>query len=164
MKSAYILRAICILLGTSLLAACGEQAPSSSSTDSAAVVAPAAEQSASGAVGGVIGGVQPGNVRFHYQRKGGDYDGWGVYAWKGVKEEGPKWPGNIAFEREDAFGRYVDLAVASDAALMDFLITDSTGKKDCATDQSVTFPPSIMERGTEVWILSGDCKVYTEQP
>ncbi|MCX9158456.1 hypothetical protein OPU71_20230 [Niveibacterium sp. 24ML] len=164
MKPAYFVRVTFLLLGTAWLAACGEKAPESSSTDSAAVAPPAAEQSASVAVGGTIGAVQPGVVRFHYQRKGGDYNGWGVYAWKGVKEEGPQWPGNIAFAHEDAFGRYVDIAVARDAALMDFLITDSSGKKDCATDQSVTFPPTIMERGAEVWILSGDCKVYTEQP
>ncbi|WP_374512056.1 pullulanase-associated domain-containing protein [Niveibacterium sp.] len=164
-KRSSIIQASILSLGVATLVACSKEEPpvAQSAPQAAAPAAVAVEQSQPVAEG-AIGAVKPGAVRFHYKRAGGDYEGWGVYAWKGVKDEPPKWPGNLGFDGKDAFGVYLDIAVSSEAAMMDFLITDGTGKKDCATDQSVTFPPTIAQRGTEVWIKSGDCKVYTEQP
>lgn len=165
MKCSSIIQASILSLGVSALVACSnEEPPAAQSAPQVAASAPVVVEQSQPVASGTIGAVKPGSVRFHYQRVGGDYEGWGVYAWKGVKDEPPKWPGNLAFEGKDAFGVYLDIAVSSEAAMMDFLITDGTGKKDCATDQSVTFPPTIAQRGTEVWIKSGDCKVYTEQP
>ncbi|WP_374399869.1 hypothetical protein [Niveibacterium sp.] len=80
-KRSSIIQASILCLSVATLVACSKEEPAvaQSAPQAAAPAAVAVEQSQPVAEG-TIGAVKPGAVRFHYQRAGGDYEGWGVYA------------------------------------------------------------------------------------
>ncbi len=115
-----------------------------------------------GGSGGNGGASAPGAgvLRMHYRRGDGAYAGWGVYSWQGTTRSTPTWPANIAFDQSDGFGVYVDLPVDPTKAVVQFLVTDGKGNKNCATDQSLTVSAAIGTSGQEVWIAEQDCLLY----
>ena len=106
-----------------------------------------------------------GTIRMHYHRAQGDEAQWGVYSWDGPVNPSPAWiTGRFMLTQSDAFGRYVDIPVDTAKSAISFLLTDGSGNKNCGNDQSATFNANIATVGQEVWMLEGDCTVYSSEP
>ncbi|AXA90587.1 alpha-1,6-glucosidase domain-containing protein [Massilia sp. YMA4] len=109
--------------------------------------------------------VAPGNIRMHFHRIQNDAAQWGVYSWDGPQNPSPAWiSGRFMFTGSDAFGGYVDIPLAAGKSAIWFLVTDGNGSKNCGADQHADLRPDVMTAGQEVWMLEGDCTVYTSQP
>jgi pullulanase/glycogen debranching enzyme len=109
--------------------------------------------------------VAPGTIRVHFHRSQGDAAQWGVYSWDGPQDPSPAWiTGRFMFTQLDSFGGWVDIPLASGKTAMSFLVTDGSGTKNCATDQRAPLPADVATRGHEIWLLEGDCTVYTTPP
>ncbi|MFC0170720.1 alpha-1,6-glucosidase domain-containing protein [Pseudoduganella danionis] len=111
-------------------------------------------------------------LRVHYFRPDASYANWGVYAWQGPKTPSSGWPGNrFLFDLADAngWGKHVDIPMDTSQSAMKFLISlpNSAGTdaaKDCPNDLSTPLGASLASSGQEVWVVSGDCTVYTSEP
>ncbi|WEF34279.1 alpha-1,6-glucosidase domain-containing protein [Pseudoduganella chitinolytica] len=109
--------------------------------------------------------VAPGTIRMHFHRIQNDSAQWGVYSWDGPLHPSPAWiSGRFMFTNSDAFGGYVDIPLAAGKTAISFLVTDGNGSKNCGADQQAALRPDVMTAGQEVWMLEGDCTVYTSQP
>ncbi|WP_308170210.1 pullulanase-type alpha-1,6-glucosidase [Acrocarpospora catenulata] len=87
----------------------------------------------------------------HYQRTG-DYDGWGLHAWGDIDQE-VEWGSPIAFEGEDAFGRFAWIKLKPGASSVG-LITHKGDEKD-GGDRLVN-----PQQTGEVWLVQGQAEVY----
>ncbi|MQA23347.1 pullulanase-type alpha-1,6-glucosidase [Rugamonas sp. FT103W] len=107
----------------------------------------------------------PANIRMHFHRAAGDASQWGVYSWDGPVNPSPGWiSGRFMMTQSDDFGGYVDIPVNTAKSAIWFLVTDGSGNKNCGNDQSANFAPDIAANGQEVWMLEGDCTVYSAPP
>jgi pullulanase/glycogen debranching enzyme len=143
-------------LGAVLLAGCGVGGDSGSAQQaprllaSTAVVAPP---------------VAPGSIRVHFHRAAGDTGQWGVYSWDGPQNVNYEWiKGRFMMTQADDFGGYVDIPVNQTRPGLSFLVTDGNGTKNCESDQYAAFSSDIGAQGQEIWLLEGDCKIYTSEP
>ncbi|GLW22965.1 hypothetical protein Mame01_30080 [Microbispora amethystogenes] len=105
-------------------------------------------------------GEEPGAVKrdhlvVHYRRDGGDYDGWGLHAWGDI-DQTVEWGSPVAFEGEDAFGRFAWLKLKPGATEVG-LITHRGDTKDQG-DRTVN--PA---RTGEVWLTEGKPGVYASR-
>ncbi|AKJ31519.1 pullulanase-type alpha-1,6-glucosidase [Caldimonas brevitalea] len=148
------------------LTACGG---GSSSEDDEAGGSPAGPGSPGGGDGApVVVAPAAATLRIHYQRQDGDYSGWGVYAWTGVKQKSEGWPGEPRhlFATTNDYGRYVDVPLDIAAGKIEFLLNKPNGAggadKDGDCDRSVAFAQDIATRGQQVWLKQGDCAVYAD--
>jgi pullulanase/glycogen debranching enzyme len=111
-------------------------------------------------------------MRVHYFRADANYTNWGVYSWLGPKTPSTGWPGNrFLFTTTDAdgWGKHADIAMDTTQTTMAFLITlpnalNTDAAKDCASDQHATLTSALASTGQEIWVVSGDCTVYTQEP
>src|SRR5471030_2662415 len=141
-----------------LLAACG-------GSDSASSAAPSAKLLGGKMLAAVATPPAPANIRMHFHRAAGDASQWGVYSWDGPVNPSPGWiSGRFMMTQGDDFGGYVDIPVNTAKSAIWFLVTDGSGNKNCGTDQSANFSPDIAGNGQEVWMLEGDCTVYSAPP
>ncbi|ETK37333.1 pullulanase-type alpha-1,6-glucosidase, partial [Microbispora sp. ATCC PTA-5024] len=88
----------------------------------------------------------------HYQRKAGDYDGWGLHAWGDV-DQAVDWASPVALDGEDSFGRFAWIRLKPGAREVG-LIThrgDTKDQGDRMVDPSKT---------GEVWLVEGDPAVH----
>ncbi|MYM97042.1 pullulanase-associated domain-containing protein, partial [Duganella vulcania] len=139
-----------------LLAACG-------GNDSASTAAPANKLLASMMVAAAP--PAPASIRMHFHRAAGDASQWGVYSWDGPVNPSAGWiTGRFMMTQGDDFGGYVDIPVNTAKSAIWFLVTDGSGNKNCGSDQSANFTPDIASKGQEVWMLEGDCTVYSAPP
>ncbi len=114
---------------------------------------------------GVTEAVAPGTIRIHFRRVQGDTAQWGVYSWDGPASPSSAWiTDRFMFTRSDAFGGYVDIPLAAGKTALWFLVTDGSGTKNCGADQGAQLPPDVATRGHEIWLLEGDCSIYTAPP
>ncbi|NHZ99982.1 alpha-1,6-glucosidase domain-containing protein [Massilia sp. CCM 8734] len=147
-------------LCTSLLAACG----GSDGADSN-LPAPATRSESVQRASVSTAAVAPGTMRMHYRRAQRDEAQWGVYSWSGPVKPSVEWiKDRFMLAASDSYGGYVDIPVDATKTNIDFLLTDGSGNKNCASDQAGDFAPDIAARGQELWLLEGDCKVYTSAP
>nr|WP_229507780.1 pullulanase-associated domain-containing protein [Massilia sp. Dwa41.01b] len=104
-------------------------------------------------------------IRVHFRRVQNDTDQWGVYSWEGPAKPSSAWIlDRFMFSQTDAFGGYADIALASGKTAMWFLVTDGSGNKNCGADQGAPLPADVATKGHEIWLLEGDCTVYTTPP
>lgn len=109
--------------------------------------------------------VAPATVRMHFRRAQHDESSWGVYSWWGPVNPSPAWiTGRFMLTQSDAFGGYVDIPVDTGKTSIWFLVTDGFGNKNCGNDQGVDFAPDIAAKGQEIWMLEGDCRIYSSPP
>jgi len=109
--------------------------------------------------------VAPGTIRMHFHRAQGPITEWGVYSWDGPQTIDYAWiTGRFMIKNTDSFGGYVDIPVNTSKSAIWFLVTDGYGNKNCGSDQHADFSANIAANGQEVWMLEGDCTVYSEQP
>jgi pullulanase/glycogen debranching enzyme len=101
----------------------------------------------------------------HYHRAQNDTASWGVYAWDGPLKPSVTWiTDRFMMTGSDSFGGYADIPINTAKTAMSFVLTDGSGNKNCATDQSVAFAANIASAGQEAWMLEGDCTVYSAPP
>ncbi|MFC0252922.1 pullulanase-type alpha-1,6-glucosidase [Massilia consociata] len=109
--------------------------------------------------------VAPGTIRVHFRRVQNDTAQWGVYSWDGPANPSSAWIADrFMFTGSDAFGGYVDIPLAAGKTSMWFLVTDGNGTKNCGADQHAPLNPDVASKGHEIWLLEGDCTVYTAPP
>jgi pullulanase len=122
----------------------------------------------SGAGSGGSGSVPAATMRVHYFRADANYTNWGVYSWQGPKTPTLTWPVTpFLFMTADAdgWGEHTDIAMDTIQNTMRFLVIQtSSGNKDCPNDQQATLNSTLSTTGQEIWIVSGDCTVYTQEP
>ncbi|MCC2955995.1 pullulanase-type alpha-1,6-glucosidase [Massilia sp. IC2-477] len=109
--------------------------------------------------------VAPGTIRIHFRRVQNDAAQWGVYSWDGPANPSSAWiTDRFMFTQSDSFGGFVDIPLAAGKTALWFLVTDGSGTKNCGTDQGAPLPNDVASRGHEIWLLEGDCTVYTAPP
>ncbi|MCC2970578.1 pullulanase-type alpha-1,6-glucosidase [Massilia sp. IC2-476] len=109
--------------------------------------------------------VAPGTIRIHFRRVQNDAAQWGVYSWDGPANPSSAWiTDRFMFTQSDSFGGWVDIPLAAGKTALWFLVTDGSGTKNCGADQGAPLPNDVASRGHEIWLLEGDCTVYTAPP
>jgi len=109
--------------------------------------------------------VAPNTIRIHFRRVQDDTAQWGVYSWDGPASPSAAWiTDRFMFTQTDAFGGWVDIPLAQGKTALWFLVTDGNGSKNCGADQGAQLNPDVATRGHEIWLLEGDCTIYTSQP
>ncbi|MEH6435739.1 pullulanase-type alpha-1,6-glucosidase [Massilia sp. DD77] len=147
-----------VLAAGGLLAACGGGAEPGAAGMSAT-------RSLSAATALAAEAVAPGSIRIHFRRIQGDSAQWGVYSWDGPQNPSSAWiTDRFMFTRSDGFGGYVDIPLAANKTALWFLVTDGNGTKNCGADQRAGLHADVYEKGQEIWLLEGDCTVYTAAP
>ena len=107
----------------------------------------------------------PATVRMHFRRAQHDEAQWGVYSWYGPLKPSSAWiTDRFMMTGADAFGGFVDIPVDTGKTSIWFLVTDGYGNKNCGNDQGQVFTSDIATKGQEIWMLEGDCKIYSSQP
>lgn len=68
----------------------------------------------------------------------------------------------------DGWGKYVDIAMDVTQSTMQFLIIRPTSAtaavKDCPNNQQASLSSALAKAGQEIWVVSGDCTVYAQEP
>lgn len=109
--------------------------------------------------------VAPATVRMHFRRAQRDEANWGVYSWWGPLKPSSAWiTDRFMMSNSDSFGGYVDIPIDTGKTSIWFLVTDGYGNKNCGQDQGQDFSADIATKGMEIWMLEGDCKIYTSPP
>ncbi|MBQ5946946.1 pullulanase-type alpha-1,6-glucosidase [Massilia sp. ST3] len=109
--------------------------------------------------------VAPGSIRIHFRRVQGDTAQWGVYSWDGPQNPSSAWiTDRFMFTKTDGFGGYVDIPLAAGKSALWFLVTDGNGTKNCGADQGATLNADVYTKGQEIWLLEGDCTIYSSAP
>jgi len=109
--------------------------------------------------------VVPGTIRIHFRRVQNDTAQWGVYSWDGPQNPSSAWiTDRFMFTQVDSFGGWVDIPLAAGKTALWFLVTDGNGTKNCGNDQGAPLPGDVAAKGHEIWLLEGDCTVYTKPP
>jgi pullulanase len=155
------LSGVAVACGTlTLLAACG-----AGGNDPGATTAVAAVKAVSTAAAVVTVPVAAATIRMHYHRAQNDTAQWGIYAWDGPLKPSTTWiTDRFMMTGSDSFGGYADIAVNTGKSAISFALTDGSGNKNCSADQSLAFSANIASAGQEVWMLEGDCTVYSAAP
>ncbi len=145
-----------------MLAACGGGSSADPSARTSRIAATAQVRGAAVVAAAVQA---PATIRMHYHRAQRDESQWGVYSWDGPQTPSSAWiTDRFMMTGSDAFGGYADIAVNTSKTAIHFLVTDGSGNKNCGSDQSVDFSADIASAGQQVWMLEGDCTVYSAVP
>jgi len=113
------------------------------------------------------------HVKVHYHRDAGDYVGWDLFLWKNVAGSGDGSTPSANFTGTDSFGVYAESTVTEASSYLDigFIIRKGGGSwtakdgancKVGANSAGDRFLTPDANGNVEVWILSGDCEIYTE--
>ncbi|WP_219375769.1 type I pullulanase [Bacillus mycoides] len=94
-------------------------------------------------------------VIIHYKEKSGNTKDWNLWVW-GENANGKSYE----FTGEDEFGKYVKIKIDGDYNRVGFIVRTNEWEKD-GGDHWVE---NIRDGRAEVWILSGDEKVYNSKP
>ncbi|GAB2588914.1 hypothetical protein Aab01nite_42340 [Paractinoplanes abujensis] len=84
----------------------------------------------------------------HYQRPGGDYDGWGVHSWEGALGK-PDWRKPLAPVSFDDFGAVFEIPVREGAIGLRYVLHRGD-EKDLPDDQRLD-----LARAREIWLRAG---------
>ncbi|MEV6651163.1 pullulanase-type alpha-1,6-glucosidase [Streptomyces sp. NPDC051219] len=88
----------------------------------------------------------------HYQRPGGDHDGWGLHTWTGAANP-TDWSKPLQPVKEDAYGVTFEVPLAAGATSLSYILHKGD-EKDLPSDQSL----DLATFGHEVWLLGGKPK------
>ncbi|WP_455361870.1 pullulanase-type alpha-1,6-glucosidase [Streptomyces sp. SYSU K21746] len=88
----------------------------------------------------------------HYQRAGGDYDGWGLHTWTGAANP-TDWSKPLQPVKKDAYGVTFEVPLAAGATSLSYILHKGD-EKDLPSDQSL----DLATFGHEVWLLAGKPK------
>jgi pullulanase/glycogen debranching enzyme len=88
-----------------------------------------------------------------------------VYSWDGPLHPSSAWiTDRFMMTNSDGFGGYVDIPLAAGKSAIWYLVTDGNGTKNCGADQHADLNADVATNGQAIWMLEGDCTVYTSQP
>ncbi|MFF2851615.1 pullulanase-type alpha-1,6-glucosidase [Streptomyces sp. NPDC058001] len=93
-----------------------------------------------------------GKAVLHYQRPGGDYDGWGLHTWTGAANP-TDWTKPLQPVRKDAYGVTFEVPLTEGATSLSYILHKGD-EKDLPSDQSL----DLATYGHEVWMLAGQPK------
>ncbi|TBX74035.1 type I pullulanase [Bacillus mycoides] len=94
-------------------------------------------------------------ISIHYKEKAGNTKDWNLWVW-GENSNGKSYD----FTGEDEFGKYAKVKIEGDYNRVGFIVRTNEWEKD-GGDHWVE---NIRDGRAEVWILSGDEKVYDSKP
>ncbi|EGX57212.1 pullulanase [Streptomyces zinciresistens K42] len=94
----------------------------------------------------------------HYQRPGGDYDGWGLHVWTGAANP-TEWSNPLKPVRTDSFGAVFEVPLTDGATSLSYILHKGD-EKDLPADQSL----DLKADGYEAWLLSGQENYLLPQP
>ncbi|SCC29858.1 type I pullulanase [Bacillus mycoides] len=94
-------------------------------------------------------------ITIHYKEKAGNTKDWNLWVW-GENSNGKSYD----FTGEDEFGKYAKVKIEGDYNRVGFIVRTNEWEKD-GGDHWVE---NIRDGRAEVWILSGDEKVYDSKP
>lgn len=94
-------------------------------------------------------------IIIHYKEKSGNTKDWNLWIW-GENANGKSYE----FNGEDEFGKYAKIKIDGDYNRVGFIIRTNEWEKD-GGDRWIE---NIKDGRTEVWVLSGDEKVYDSKP
>lgn len=104
----------------------------------------------------------------HYQRPGGDYNGWNLWIWKNSDKDSLDTPissNGIQFTGSDDFGKNVTLKIEGMSSFKDVGIIvrlNEWAAKDVDIDRFIT---EFDENGNaEIWLVQNDKTIYTKKP
>ncbi|GAA5177884.1 hypothetical protein GCM10025771_15970 [Niveibacterium umoris] len=103
----------------------------------------------------------PHTARIHFHRDDGRYEGWGLHVWGDGHALGADvlWTEPLKPSGTTPFGVYFDVPLMAEAESLNFIIHRGE-QKSVATDQLLP----LDEFHNEVWIKSGDAKLYAMEP
>ena len=104
------------------------------------------------------GGEPERTARVHYTRPDATYEGWRLHVWEDTTQP-TEWENGLEISGEDEYGVYWEVGLTENAETLNFIVHKGD-EKDPGPDMSL----DIGEMGQEVWLVSGDSAVYTEQP
>lgn len=94
-------------------------------------------------------------VKIHYQPENGDTKDWNLWVWpEGMSGQ------VFEFTGEDAFGKVAEIELDGDHDRVGFIVRTDSWEKDGGD----RFIDGIWQGSDEVWVKSGDDKVYTSNP
>ncbi|MBP8107573.1 MAG: alpha amylase N-terminal ig-like domain-containing protein [Caldilineaceae bacterium] len=99
----------------------------------------------------------PGTAVIHYHRADGKYDGFGLHVWEDTVEA-VTWGEPLAPAGEDDYGLFWVVRLADNPAQIGFIV-HAGDLKDPGPDMFLD-----LTEANQAWVLSGDLKVYTEEP
>lgn len=150
--------AVAACAGLALLAGCGAGDDGQADARSTHLLAAASNSAAEAPVA-------PGSIRMHFHRVQNDTAQWGVYSWDGPQNPSSAWiTDRFMFTSTDSFGGYVDIPLAAAKTAIWFLVTDGSGTKNCEADQHADLNADVYTKGQEIWLLAGDCNIYSSPP
>ncbi|EJR54780.1 pullulanase, type I [Bacillus cereus VD107] len=94
-------------------------------------------------------------IIIHYKEKSGNTKDWNLWIW-GENANGK----SLEFTGEDEFGKYAKIKIDGDYNRVGFIIRTNEWEKDSG-DRWIE---NIKDGRAEVWVLSGDEKVYDSKP
>ncbi len=97
-------------------------------------------------------------ARIHYTRPDGVYEGWRLHVWEDTTQP-TEWENGLEISGEDEYGVYWDVGLTENAQTLNFIVHRGD-EKDPGPDMSL----DLGEMGREVWLVSGDSTLHTEQP
>ena len=97
-------------------------------------------------------------ARIHYHRPDGSYRGWGLHAWLDAVSP-TDWNAALPAMGQTEWGIYWDVPLQANAARLGFIIHNADNK-DPGPDQFL----EIGEGQREVWIVSGQNRMFDERP
>ena len=105
------------------------------------------------------------DIRVHYHRSDGNYNGWTVYAFDNTTENtGDYGGGPVQVTGTDSYGAYFDVGVTTGAQEVGIIIHNPTapGGDQKDTPNNLFVDPAM--QGIEYWAYSGIAKLYTIAP
>lgn len=100
-----------------------------------------------------------GKTVIHYNRPGGDYDGWGLHLWGDAiaPDEATDWGAPKLPTGFDDYGAYFEIALADPTKPVNFLVHKGDDK-DPDGDRSY-----VPAEQYEIWLRSGDATIYKQR-
>ncbi|MGA2890263.1 MAG: pullulanase-type alpha-1,6-glucosidase [Terracidiphilus sp.] len=109
--------------------------------------------------------IPSGNIRIHYFRPDGNYNGWTIYAFDNTTENTGNYGGGpVQVTGTDTYGAYFDVGVATGAQEVGIIIHNPTalGGDQKDTPNNLFVDPAT--QGFQYWAYSGIAKLYTTAP
>ncbi len=102
----------------------------------------------------------------HYQRAGGDYDGWGLHLWGDAIADGvaTAWDAPRRPTGEDAYGKVFEIPLKDDTKPVNFIVHQPGGDSVPSTRDPGGDRSFVPIEHPEIWLKGGDATVYFAPP
>ena len=109
--------------------------------------------------------IPSGDIRIHYNRPDGNYEGWTIYAFDNTTENTGNYGGGpVQVTGSDSYGVYFDVGVTTGAQEVGIIIHNPTAASGDQKDTPNNLFVDPATQGIEYWAYSGIAKLYTSAP